>query len=256
MSDIFDQFTARKPTSEALKRPLPSSSANGAVPLRLRYRNNAAKAASLWKLTQNGADTPTIDESSLLTDDDLKRRETIQRPDCDIKRTRKACKNCSCGLRELLLEEKDDLPAGLGGGKQTVSEGQPANGAVKTVSTGAVTSSCGSCYLGDAFRCASCPYLGMPFLDVSSAFAVQTLTLCIKACLLSSRVKRSRSAQDSWAMTFEPCPPPFGFSCRTVFTDRHVHFFVWVLSFVIHIEVAADFSEWRGRNVPGDRDSR
>jgi anamorsin len=171
--NVVDQFTARKPSSEALKRPRPPPSANGAaVPLRLRSRNNAAaKAASLWKLTQKGSESPTIDESSLLTHDDLKRRETIQRPDCDVKRTRKACKNCSCGLSELLLEEKDDLPASLGGGKSMADDQEkPAIGAMKTVSTGAVTSSCGSCYLGDAFRCASCPYLGMVLESVGRFF--------------------------------------------------------------------------------------
>lgn len=156
-----------------------------ALPLRRKKDASAiaAKKAVLWTFTDasssstngasSGTSTPTIDESSLLTADDLKRATAVQRPDCDVKKTRKACKNCTCGLREIQLEEKDDLPttiteAAAARAKSGVDRQLP-NGDRKTdvqvVTTGAVTSSCGSCYLGDAFRCSSCPYLGLPAFE-------------------------------------------------------------------------------------------
>ena len=52
---------------------------------------------------------------------------------------RKACENCTCG-------RADAEKAAESGAQQ-----QPIK-----------TSSCGKCGLGDAFRCASCPYLGKP----------------------------------------------------------------------------------------------
>ena len=90
-----------------------------------------------------------IDEAELLTADDLRRpapsTTTTNPDDCEVDgktNARKACKNCSCGRAEaeatgqrvVLTQEMVDNP----------------------------TSACGSCYLGDAFRCASCPYRGLP----------------------------------------------------------------------------------------------
>jgi hypothetical protein len=55
----------------------------------------------------------------------------------------KACANCSCGRKE--LEDKHG-----------------AEEATKRLEQGKERSACGSCYLGDAFRCDSCPYRGLP----------------------------------------------------------------------------------------------
>ena len=54
----------------------------------------------------------------------------------------KPCENCTCGKKELL-------------------EGLE----VKKLENGQIESDCGKCYLGDAFRCASCPYLGKPAFE-------------------------------------------------------------------------------------------
>lgn len=99
----------------------------------------ADNVAAVWKLDDTSDDTvDLIDSDQLLDEEDLKKPEAASLKVCGTTGQRKACKNCSCGLAEEL--------AGEGKTKETTGQ----------------TSSCGNCYLGDAFRCASCPYLGMP----------------------------------------------------------------------------------------------
>jgi len=93
-----------------------------------------------WSLADNLVDDQVelIDEDDLLDDSDLLKPTSESLRVCGTTGKRKACKDCSCGLAEELNGENQE----------------PAAPTAK--------SSCGSCYLGDAFRCASCPYLGMP----------------------------------------------------------------------------------------------
>eukprot|EP01098_Paradermamoeba_levis_P000672 TRINITY_DN1076_c0_g1_i1.p1 TRINITY_DN1076_c0_g1~~TRINITY_DN1076_c0_g1_i1.p1 ORF type:complete len:227 (+),score=69.61 TRINITY_DN1076_c0_g1_i1:46-681(+) len=87
------------------------------------------------------------DEDGLLKDEDLVVAKPNAGDDCeDPTGTRKPCKNCSCGRADGVIEEKKSEPA---------------------------ASSCGNCYLGDAFRCAACPYLGMPAFKAGEKVSLQ-----------------------------------------------------------------------------------
>ncbi|XP_073126141.1 anamorsin homolog [Henckelia pumila] len=86
-------------------------------------------------------DMDLIDEDSLLTEDDLKKPQ-LPLGDCEVGSARKACKNCTCGRAE---EEEKVLKLGL-----TIDQLNNPQ------------SACGNCGLGDAFRCSTCPYKGLP----------------------------------------------------------------------------------------------
>ncbi|XP_076302782.1 anamorsin homolog [Lasioglossum baleicum] len=109
----------------------PSFEIGSSVPLNFGQK----ESSNVWKL-DSVLDEELIDEDDLLDENDIVKPITDSLRVCSTTGKRKACKDCTCGLAEEL------------------------NGQI--VPEGTVKSSCGNCYLGDAFRCASCPYLGMP----------------------------------------------------------------------------------------------
>ncbi|KAG0011957.1 Anamorsin [Entomortierella chlamydospora] len=156
---------ARKSASKPAPKPAPSTKVN--------------KTAG-WTISANDEDDEDAeleDEDNLLDELDLIKptKEQLEAPECGPNSLKKKkCKNCTCGMEEEAEpdEEQQDVE---------ISDA-PSAGPVPTeaiVSSknnrwmeSAITevvpvelqpkSSCGNCYLGDAFRCGSCPYIGMP----------------------------------------------------------------------------------------------
>jgi hypothetical protein len=169
--------SAQKPVAAAKALPLRRKLANGS--------STSEKKKALWNMTPTNA--TLIDQNSLLSEAEKMVPSATRREDCDLEsalaggRRKKACKGCTCGLRELEEEEEqarlqgivkldaDDVAGGsLGPEKSEVTETMvDENGITRVIKrvkidTKGATSSCGSCFLGDAFRCSSCPYLGLP----------------------------------------------------------------------------------------------
>jgi len=112
-------------TSSAIKLPL--------------GRKSETFSTQVWKIPPS--EEEELEDEDTLLDETDKIVKVISRDDCEVGKSgvRKACKNCTCGRKE---EE----------------EAEAATQLTKQLPK----SSCGNCYLGDAFRCASCPYLGTP----------------------------------------------------------------------------------------------
>lgn len=87
-------------------------------------------------------DTNLINEEDLLDEEDLNKPNKVD--DCEFGAEKKACKNCTCGRAD---EENQTTKPKL---------------TMEMIENPGVNSSCGSCSLGDAFRCAGCPYKGLP----------------------------------------------------------------------------------------------
>ncbi|KAF9972944.1 Anamorsin [Actinomortierella ambigua] len=120
---------------------------------------------AVWTISANddGEDEELEDEDDLLDEADLVKptKEQLAAPECGPNSAKKKkCKNCTCGM-----ESEDETPVP----KANIVTSADAAGRWKAAAITEVVpkalqpkSSCGNCYLGDAFRCGSCPYLGMP----------------------------------------------------------------------------------------------
>lgn len=84
-------------------------------------------------------------------------------PECKPQpgKKRRACKDCTCGLAERIEAQDKARRAKADKDLNTLKlKSEDLNELDFTVQ--GKTGSCGSCSLGDAFRCSDCPYIGLP----------------------------------------------------------------------------------------------
>lgn len=110
--------------------------------------SNQQEQALFEKLADEGlvgADR-LLNEDEILTEEDKIKPELVI-DNTEKKKPKKPCPNCTCGLAQELENNQETKPA---------------------------TSSCGSCHLGDAFRCASCPHRGTPAFKPGERVVIDT----------------------------------------------------------------------------------
>lgn len=119
------------------------------------------KAKFFEKSASPITDNDSIEEDELLVDENEMHKPAVTMITCGKSKTRrrKACKDCTCGQKEMEEQELDGLR------KQQDKAVKFSNEELTEIDftvQGKKVGGCGSCSLGDAFRCSGCPYLGLP----------------------------------------------------------------------------------------------
>lgn len=164
---------------------LTDSSANNTDQEEETSMKRRLEQTKLSYFSDNSDDDELIEEDDLLADaNGLDTLNVIVPKKCELpdgKKRRKACKDCTCGLKE--IEEAAETQTRnlqetiLGQMVQLATleaieiEERLKKSAIKfseddlaeiDFTVEGKTGGCGSCALGDAFRCDGCPYLGLP----------------------------------------------------------------------------------------------
>jgi hypothetical protein len=160
-AEITSDETTR--TAVAFK---PSGPISVALPLRKKAKEAEpaapATVESVWKVMATSSSEELgidlVDPDSLLNEDDLnaggKESECGAIRVAGAGKKRRACKDCSCGFAEEILKDEN------------ATESHHDDHDHKT-------GGCGACAKGDAFRCATCPYRGLPTFTPGSKPAVK-----------------------------------------------------------------------------------
>ncbi|KAL3235377.1 hypothetical protein MRX96_048343 [Rhipicephalus microplus] len=96
-------------------------------------QESCSDVGKIWSLSAQDmldGEVDLVDPDQLITEEDFKKPDPSDLKACGGEKKRRACKNCTCGLAEELDREA----------------------AAKAAASQQQKSSCGNCYLGDAFR--------------------------------------------------------------------------------------------------------
>ena len=125
-------------------------------------REESLRKEAEWRKALENAEN-----DELVEERELEKLPSGERENCEpVVGKRMPCKNCTCGLKE-------EMEAELAGPESDVRQSRSV-----TVDDMQKASACGNCALGDAFRCAGCPYLGMaPFKEGEKVMIPELLTM-------------------------------------------------------------------------------